>query len=40
MRDTQPGVSDENVELVRRGFMATMEEDWQRLAREAVGLPD
>ena len=28
MRDTQPAMSDENVELVRRGFMATMEEDW------------
>ena len=28
MRDTQPAMSDENVELVRRGFMAAMEEDW------------
>jgi ketosteroid isomerase-like protein len=28
VRDTQPVMSEENVELVRRGFMATMEEDW------------
>jgi ketosteroid isomerase-like protein len=28
VRDTQRAMSDENVELVRRGFLATMEEDW------------
>jgi ketosteroid isomerase-like protein len=28
VRDTQRAMSEENVELVRRGFMATMEEDW------------
>jgi ketosteroid isomerase-like protein len=28
VRDTQPAMSEENVELVRRGFMAAMEEDW------------
>ena len=28
MRDTQRAMSDENVELVQRGFMAAMEEDW------------
>ena len=28
MRDTQPAMSEENVELVRRGFLAAMEEDW------------
>ena len=28
MRDTQRAMSDENVELVGRGFMAAMEEDW------------
>ena len=28
MRDTPRPMSSENVELVRRGFMAAMEEDW------------
>ena len=28
MRDTQRAMSEENVELIRRGFMAAMEEDW------------
>jgi ketosteroid isomerase-like protein len=28
VRDTQPAMSEENVELVRRGFLAAMEEDW------------
>jgi ketosteroid isomerase-like protein len=28
VRDTQRAMSDENVERVRRGFMATLEEDW------------
>ena len=29
MRDTRPTMSQENVEVVRRGFMAAMEEDWE-----------
>jgi ketosteroid isomerase-like protein len=28
VRDTQPVTPQENVEVVRRGFMAAMEEDW------------
>jgi ketosteroid isomerase-like protein len=28
VRDTQRHMPEENVELVRRGFMAAMEEDW------------
>ena len=28
MRDTQPVTPDDNVEVVRRGFMAAMEQDW------------
>ena len=28
MRDTQRAMPEENVELVRRGFMAAMQEDW------------
>jgi hypothetical protein len=28
VRDTPRAMSEENVELVRRGFMAAMEEDW------------
>ena len=28
MRDTRPVTPEDNVELVRRGFMAAMEEDW------------
>jgi ketosteroid isomerase-like protein len=29
VRDTPPAISEENVELVRRGFMATVQEDWE-----------
>jgi ketosteroid isomerase-like protein len=28
VRDTQRAMSEENVELIRRGFMAAMDEDW------------
>jgi ketosteroid isomerase-like protein len=36
VRDTPRAMSDENVELVRRGFMATLEEDWETV----LGLLD
>jgi ketosteroid isomerase-like protein len=29
VRDTRPAMSEENVEVVRRAFMATLEEDWE-----------
>ena len=28
MRDTQPAMSEENVEVVRRGFAAALREEW------------